>query len=86
MRVKGPARAGALALFALVLVLAVGTGSASAGLPAGFQDTVVFSGLSAPTTVRFASDGRVFVGQKNGVVKEFEMVTASGSGRTCLRS
>ena len=72
MRVKGPARAGALALFALVLVLAVGTGSASAGLPAGFQDTVVFSGLSAPTTVRFASDGRVFVGQKNGVVKEFD--------------
>ena len=73
MRVaKGPARAGALALLALVLVLAVDTGTASAGIPAGFTDTVAFSGLNVPTAVRFASDGRVFVAQKNGVVKEFD--------------
>ena len=28
----------------------------------GFQDSIVFSGLTEPTVVQFASDGRVFVG------------------------
>ena len=32
-----------------------------ADLPPGFQETVVLSGLSNPTAVQFASDGRVFV-------------------------
>ncbi|MEM8533246.1 MAG: PKD domain-containing protein [Chloroflexota bacterium] len=34
--------------------------------PSGFQDTVVLSGLSRPTAVRFAPDGRIFVAQKGG--------------------
>jgi glucose/arabinose dehydrogenase len=37
----------------------------------GFQDSVVISGLTNPTNLRFASDGRIFVAQKNGVVKVF---------------
>ena len=37
----------------------------------GFQQTVVFSGLDAPTAVEFASDGRVFVAEKPGVIQEF---------------
>src|SRR5262249_34544874 len=38
-------------------------------LPSGFQDTVVLSGMTNPTVVQFAPDGRIFVGQKNGVIK-----------------
>jgi glucose/arabinose dehydrogenase len=35
-------------------------------------DAPVFTGLTNPTTVRFASDGRAFVAEKRGVVKEFD--------------
>ena len=41
----------------------------------GFQQTVVFSGLDAPTAVEFASDGRVFVAEKPGVIQEFSSLT-----------
>jgi glucose/arabinose dehydrogenase len=44
-------------------------------LPAGFQETVVFSGLTNPTAVRFASDGRVFVAEKSGIIKVFDSLT-----------
>lgn len=43
-----------------------------ADLPAGFQETVVLSGLNNPTAVQFASDGRVFVAEKRGVIKIFD--------------
>ena len=42
-------------LMALAWVLPVQAGP----VQAGFKDTVVFSGLTAPTDVQFASDGRV---------------------------
>ena len=41
--------------------------SFSTGQP-GFQDPVVLSGLDHPTTFQFSPDGRVFVGQKNGLI------------------
>ena len=44
----------------------------AAALPAGFQETTVISGLNAPTVVRFAPDGRVFVGEKSGIIKVFD--------------
>ena len=44
----------------------------AATLPPGFQETVVFSGLDAPTEVRFSPDGRVFVAEKSGVIKVFD--------------
>lgn len=44
----------------------------AAALPAGFQETTVISGLSSPTVVRFASDGRVFVAEKSGIIKVFD--------------
>jgi glucose/arabinose dehydrogenase len=47
----------------------------SASLPTGFQETTVFSGLTNPTNFRFASDGRVFVAQKNGMIKVFDNLT-----------
>src|SRR5215203_7328118 len=45
---------------------------AGATLPAGFQETTVISGLTAPTVVRFASVGRVFVAEKSGIIKIFD--------------
>jgi glucose/arabinose dehydrogenase len=44
-------------------------------VPAGFEESVVFSGLTQPTAVRFASDGRVFVAEKSGIIKVFDSLT-----------
>jgi glucose/arabinose dehydrogenase len=44
----------------------------AAALPTGFQEQIVFSGLTEPTVVQFAADGRVFVGEKSGLVKVFD--------------
>jgi glucose/arabinose dehydrogenase len=42
---------------------------AAVSVPAGFQIQTVASGFSIPTSMVFAPDGRIFVGQKNGVVR-----------------
>jgi glucose/arabinose dehydrogenase len=42
-----------------------------------FTDSVVFSGLTGPTAVRFAPDGEVFVAQKNGMIKVFSSLSAT---------
>lgn len=44
----------------------------AATLHDGFSEEVVFSGLSEPTALRFAPDGRVFVAEKGGAVKVFD--------------
>ena len=44
-------------------------------LPSGFQETTVWSGLTNPTVIRFAADGRVFVAEKSGVIKVFDSLT-----------
>lgn len=49
--------------------------AAAGTLPSGFQESVVFSGLTNPTVVRFASDGRVFVAEKSGLIKVFDSLT-----------
>jgi glucose/arabinose dehydrogenase/PKD repeat protein len=41
----------------------------------GFQESIVFSGLVEPTGVEFASDGRVFVSEKSGLIKVFDNLT-----------
>src|SRR5262245_40584756 len=53
------------------LVSQAGPAGAST-LPDRFRDSVVLSGLTNPTVVQFAPDGRIFVGQKNGVIKVFQ--------------
>ena len=45
---------------------------AAATVPNGFSDTVAISGLTLPTDVAFAPDGRVFVGEKSGLIKVFD--------------
>jgi glucose/arabinose dehydrogenase len=44
----------------------------AAVLPSGFSETTVITGLVNPTVVRFASDGRVFVAEKSGLIKVFD--------------
>jgi glucose/arabinose dehydrogenase len=71
------------AALSLVLVLASLTAllastapaARAATLPPGFQEEVVFSGLQNPTAVRFASDGRIFVAEKRGVIRVFDSLT-----------
>ena len=45
--------------------------AAASTVPSGFQERTAISGLTEPTTVAFAPDGRVFVGEKTGVIKVF---------------
>jgi glucose/arabinose dehydrogenase len=45
--------------------------------PSGFSEIVAVSGLTQPTTVAFAADGRVFVGEKSGVIKVFDSLSDS---------
>jgi glucose/arabinose dehydrogenase len=64
----------------MLMAGAIVTGTTStpahaATLPTGFQERVVFSGLTNPTAVRFAGDGRVFVAEKRGVIKVFDSLT-----------
>ena len=54
------------------VVMLAGAAPATAALPPGFQETTAFSGLSNPTVVRFANDGRVFVAEQNGRIKVFD--------------
>jgi uncharacterized repeat protein (TIGR01451 family) len=46
-------------------------------LPQNFQESTVFSGLVYPTVVKFASDGRIFVAEKSGLIKVFSSLTAT---------
>jgi glucose/arabinose dehydrogenase len=63
------------ALTVLVSSLVVGSAAepvAAASLPPGFQEEIVFSGLTQPTALRFSPDGRVFVAEKSGIIKVFD--------------
>jgi glucose/arabinose dehydrogenase len=67
---------------AVILLTVVGnllhtTTSHAATLPTGFADRVALSGLTQPTNVEFASDGRVFVAEKSGLIKVFQSLTAT---------
>ncbi len=65
-----------------------------ATLPAGFSETVIASGLSSPTAMEFAPDGRIFVCEQGGrlrVIKNgallatpFLTVTVNSSGERGL--
>lgn len=64
-----------LAIGALVIGTLIPLEAAPAAaviLPAGFQEQVVFTGLTQPTNLEFAPDGRIFVAEKRGVVKVFD--------------
>jgi len=46
--------------------------AAVAAVPTGFADNVVFSALTLPTAIAFAPGGKVFVGEKRGIVKVYD--------------
>jgi glucose/arabinose dehydrogenase len=72
---RGLSTAAALVLGAALVLQAGPSPAAASTLPTGFRDSVVLSGLTNPTVLQFAPDGRIFVGQKNGVIKVFQSLT-----------
>src|SRR4051812_1403864 len=71
-----PARAAAVVGFVGIALLVGISPATAATLPAGFEERTVVSGLTAPTNVAWAPDGRMFVAEKAGKVR---VVTAAGS-------
>jgi len=69
----GRSAAGLATLFAILTL--GGSAGAAPTLPPGFQDSVVISGLTLPTQVAFSPDGRVFVAEKSGIIKEFDSLS-----------
>ena len=65
----------AVVVSAILGALAVPAGASAATYPPGFTETTVFSGLTNPTAVRFAPDGRVFVAEKSGLIKVFDTLS-----------
>jgi glucose/arabinose dehydrogenase len=63
---------------ALLTWLALAPTAASAiSLPPGFSEDVIFENLTAPTSMAFAPDGRVFVAEKSGIIKVFDRIDAA---------
>ena len=52
--------------------LAAPAAAAPAAIPSGFQEQILFAGLTHPTVVQFAPDGRVFIAEKSGLIKVFD--------------
>lgn len=53
------------------------TGAQAQVLLPGFSEQIVISGLTQPSVVQFASDGRVFVAEKSGLIKVFANLSAT---------
>ena len=71
-----PYRPGVVGAIIAAIAAACLAGSASAStLPSGFSEGSAFSGLTNPTAVRFAADGRVFVAEKSGLIKVFSSLS-----------
>ncbi|HEX5856476.1 MAG TPA: PQQ-dependent sugar dehydrogenase [Microbacterium sp.] len=60
-----------VALVAAVIATCLPASAAATTLPAGFSESAAFSGLTNPTVIRFAPDGRVFIAEKSGLIKVF---------------
>ncbi len=72
MKLRGKILAAALLIASFGAVM-----KGAATLPTGFQQTIVFSGLTQPTAVRFARDGRVFIAEKSGIIKVFDTLSST---------
>jgi glucose/arabinose dehydrogenase len=51
----------------------------TAAVPTGFSDNEVWTGLNLPTAIAFAPGGKVFVGEKGGIVKVFDSTSDPSS-------
>ena len=66
-----------LALMMALVVLSVRSASGVVMLPVGFEQSLVANGLSAPTTMALAPDGRIFVAEQAGklrVIKDGQLL------------
>src|SRR5215207_1620189 len=70
-----------LASVATLLFLPIGPAQGAASLPPGFTDSQVVTGLTNPTDMEFAPDGRLFVAEQAGRVR---IATTSGTLTTFL--
>ena len=61
----------------LALVAAWAPSAQAQPLQPGFTESVVFSGMTEPTDVAFAPDGRVFISEKSGLIKVFSSLSAT---------
>jgi len=50
---------------------------AATTLAAGFSDVTVFTGLTEPSKIQFAADGRVFVAEKGGLILVYSSLSAT---------
>jgi glucose/arabinose dehydrogenase len=64
--------ASALVVGGLAPIASASGPAAAVVLPSGFQEQIVFSGLTQPTNIEFAPDGRIFVAEKGGKIKVFD--------------
>lgn len=53
--------------------------AAAATVPSGFEHETVISGLTEPTAVAFAPDGKTFIGDKSGVIRVWDKVDSGTS-------
>ena len=60
-----------VAVLAAIIAVFVPASAGAATLPPGFSESVAFGGLTNPTVIRFAPDGRVFIAEKSGLIKVF---------------
>jgi glucose/arabinose dehydrogenase len=68
MRLCKLSAAAAVGLVGIVLFVAAGSADA-ATVPNGFEERTVAAGLSLPTAITWAPDGRMFVAEKKGTVQ-----------------
>jgi glucose/arabinose dehydrogenase len=68
-----------ITLALLAAAFALRSVSASAALPAGFQRTIVTTGLNEPTVMEFTPDGRLLVGERGGRVLVYQGTTLLGT-------
>src|SRR5262245_3667320 len=59
------------AVLTSLLAICALAGAARAVVLAPFQETPVITGLTNPTAVRFAPDGRIFVAEQSGLLKAY---------------
>ena len=52
-----------------LMMVAFATGGQAATLPAGFTETLIATGLTNPTAMEFAPDGRLFVCEQGGQLR-----------------
>jgi glucose/arabinose dehydrogenase len=75
MRLNATRAAAAVGFVGIALIVGVGSARA-ATLPTGFEERTVASGLSQPTSIAWAPDGRMFIAQQYGKVF---VLTTTGS-------